>query len=91
MRDDKKKEWFVRMPHLEALGDTSLALSPELLLLPNVIDGQGLHEYTQEPTDPVKCLPDEDNPFFWHLRVSTKSAVMQDQDHCGLLETVLVS
>ena len=31
VRNDKKKEWFVRMPHLEVLGDTSLLFSPELL------------------------------------------------------------
>ena len=65
VRDDKTKEWYVRMPHLESLGDTSL-VSPELFLLPD--DGQGLHEYMLEPPDPVKCLPDQDDPFFCFLR-----------------------
>ena len=65
VRDDKTKEWYVRMLHLESLGDTSLVL-PELSLLPD--DGEGLREYMLEPTDPVKCLHDQADPFFWFLR-----------------------
>ena len=57
VRDDKKKEWCVRMPRLEAIGDTFLVLTPELTLLPD--DGQGLHEYMQEPTDDTRMATTE--------------------------------
>ena len=60
VREDKTKEWYVRMPHLEFLGDTCL-VSPELFHL--LDNGQGLHEYMLEPSDPVKRLPDQDDPF----------------------------
>ena len=29
-----------------------------------------LHEYTLDPTDPVVCLPDQDDPGYWTKRRS---------------------
>ena len=31
-------------------------------------NGQGPHEHMLEPTDPVRCLPHQDDPFFWYRR-----------------------
>ena len=67
VREDKTREWYVRLPHFEHLGETSL-VSPEVLHLSD--NGQGLHEYMLEPTDPVVCLPDRDDPFYWFRRRS---------------------
>ena len=58
------------MPNLEAIGDSSLVLRPELIMVQD--DGGELHEYTQEPTDPVRRLPEEGDPFYWHWKASAE-------------------
>ena len=52
---------------LSRMGDTSL-VSPELCLLDE--DESDLNEHTLDPTDPVVCLPDQDDPDDWVQRRS---------------------
>ena len=52
-----RPKWYVKMPGFIQLGDTSL-VSPELHLLGE--DESDLNEYMLDPTDPVECLPDQD-------------------------------
>ena len=65
VREDKTKEWYVNLPHFQQLGGTSL-VAPELSYLED--NGLELHEYMLEPTDPVVCLPDQDDPSYWFKR-----------------------
>ena len=65
VQEDKTKLWYVKMPHFEQLGDTSL-VAPELYLLDE--SESDLNDYMLEPTDPVVCLPDQDNPDYWAKR-----------------------
>ena len=67
VQEDKTKLWYVKMPHFEQLGDTSL-VAPELCLLDE--SESDLREYMLEPTDPVVCLPDQDDPYYWSKRRS---------------------
>ena len=67
VQEDKTKLWYVKMPLLEQLGDTSL-VSPELCLLDE--SESDLNEYMLDPTDPVVCLPDQDDPDYWVQRRS---------------------
>ena len=67
-RDDKVKEWFVKVPDLRNLGDSSLIAFPPLTLVPE--GEQELQEYMQEPTQPVRCLPDWTDPEYLRLRGS---------------------
>ena len=55
VQEDKTKLWYVKMPLLEQLGDTSL-VSPELCFLDE--SKSDLNEYMFDPTDAVVCLPD---------------------------------
>ena len=57
--EDKTKEWYVKLPHFQQLGDTSL-VTPELYLEDS---GLELYDYMLEPTDPVARLPDQDDPL----------------------------
>ena len=68
VQKDKTKMWYVKMPHFEQLGDTSLG-APELYHLED--NGSDLNEYMLEPTDPVVCLPDQDDPHYWFKRRGT--------------------
>ena len=63
VQDDKSKVWYVKMPAFQQLGDTSL-VSPELHLLGE--DESDLNEYMLDPTEPVECLPDQDDPEYWN-------------------------
>ena len=45
-----------------------LMVSPELRLLGE--DESDLNEYMLDPTDPVVCLPDQDEPDYWLPRKS---------------------
>ena len=64
VQEDKAKVWYVKMPDFIQLGDTSL-VSPELHILDE--DESDLNEYMLDPTDPVECLPDQDDPEYWSL------------------------
>ena len=64
VQEDKAKVWYVKMPGCIQLGDTSL-VSPELHLLDE--EDSDLNEYMLDPTDPVECLPDQDDPEYWSL------------------------
>ena len=61
VQDDKSKVWYVKMPDFIELGDTSL-LSPELHMLNE--DESDLNEYLDDPTDPVVCVPEQDDETF---------------------------
>ena len=64
VQEDKAKVWYVKMPEFFQLGDTSL-VSPELHILDE--DESDLNEYMLDPTDPVVCVPDQDDPEYWSL------------------------
>ena len=64
MQEDKAKVWYVTMPEFIQLGDTSL-VSPELHIPDE--DESDLNEYMLDPTDPVVCIPDQDDPEYWSL------------------------
>ena len=63
VQEDKAKVWYVKMPEFTQFGDTSL-VSPELHILDEESD---LNEYMLDPTDPVVCVPDQDDPEHWSL------------------------
>ena len=50
-RDDKVKEWFVKVPDLKMVEDSSSVASPSVTCVPD--KGQGLQEYVLEPTNPA--------------------------------------
>ena len=77
VHDDKTKERFVKMPDLQAIRNSFLIHSPELTMIPDY--GQGSHEYVQEPTDPVRRLPDLVDSYYWQLRASSEEMVDQDR------------
>ena len=64
VQEDKAKVRYVKMPEFIQLGDTSL-VSPELHILHE--DESELSEYMLDPTDPVVCAPDQDDPEYWSL------------------------
>ena len=64
VQDDKSKVWYVKMPEFIELGDTSL-LSPELHMLNE--DESDLNEYLDDPTDPVVCVPEQDDDDYWSI------------------------
>ena len=71
-RDDKVKEWFVKVPDLQNIGDSSLIAFLPLTL---VSEGeQELQEYMQEPTHQVRCLPDWTDPEYLKLKASSWEA-----------------
>ena len=63
-QEDKAKVWCVKMPEFIQLGNTSLVL-PELHILDE--DELDLNEHMLDPTDPVVCVLDEDDPEYWSL------------------------
>ena len=65
VQEDKAKVWYVKMPAFVQLGDTSL-VSPELHCVEE--DESDLNEYVLDPTDPVVCFPDQDDPDYWVLK-----------------------
>ena len=67
VQEDKTKLWYAKMPPLDQLGDTSL-VAPELRHLEE--SESDMNEYMLEPTDPVVCLPDQDDPDYWVERRS---------------------
>ena len=62
VREDKAKVCYVKVLAFVQLGDTSL-VSPELHCLDE--DESDLNEYMLDPTDPVLCLPDQDDPDYF--------------------------
>ena len=81
VQDDKSKVWYVKMPEFVHLEDTSL-LAPEIYMLDE--DESDLNEYMLDPTDPVVCVPEQDDPEYWtvehiadlcHTRDHAKPAV----------------
>ena len=62
------------MPEFTQLGDTSL-ISPEVHILDE--DESDLNEY---PTDPVVCVPDQDDPEYWSLLEVRMRVSLVDQD-----------
>ena len=60
VQDDMTKVWCVKMPHCEQMGDSSL-VAPELRLLDD--SEADFNDYMLQPTDPVVCLPDQDDPY----------------------------
>ena len=69
---DQTKEWQVKMPNLGNIGHSSTLICPELTPIND--DGQGLREYMQEPTDPVRCLSEEDETGYWQMRASSRES-----------------
>ena len=62
-REDKVREWFVKVPDLKAVKDSSLVSFPGLISVPE--GEQELQEYMQEPIEPVRCLPDLADSVYW--------------------------
>ena len=62
--EDKSKVWYVKMPQFTQLGVTSVA-SPDIDFLDQ--DESDLNEYMLDPTDPVVCVPEQDDPEYWSL------------------------
>ena len=59
VQEDKTRVWYVKMPAFEQFRNTSL-VSPESHLLGE--DESDLNEHMLDPTEPVVCLPDQDEP-----------------------------
>ena len=64
VQEDKSKVWYVKMPEFAGLGDPSL-IAPELHMLKE--EESDLNEYLDDPTDPVVCVPEQDNDAYWSI------------------------
>ena len=72
--EDKTKVWHVKMPELEQKDvEMSIMKSPALHWLDE--DDTDLHDYLDDPTDPVKCVPGPDNELYWDIKRSYRESM----------------
>ena len=67
LTEDKVKVWYVKMPDLkQAAIEMPDIVSPDLHWLAD--EEADLNDYLKDPTNPVVCLPAQDNPLYWLIR-----------------------
>ena len=67
LTEDKVRVWYVKMPDLKQ-GTVEMPdiISPDLHWLAD--EEADLNDYLIDPTNPVVCLPAQDNPLYWLIR-----------------------
>ena len=72
--EDKTKVWHVKMPELEQKDVEMSIMKPPILHWLDEEDTD-LHDYLDDPTDPVRCVPGPDNELYWDIKRSYRESM----------------
>ena len=82
-RKGDAKGWFVKVPDLKAVKNSSLEYSPSVTCVPE--EGPDLPECMLEPTNPVTCLSDLMDSENWHHKHMSQECLHGGPGSVGFL------